>query len=148
MPVDTSVAQQLRHQALQRLRSAVDVLISSWDITAELEGDVEDDRSSSQTHFAVRMRVRARRALERLNKTLPHEVLENVASYWDRERPMVRDFAQYVKAGLTRLASSRRRRRTDSSQCSRCSHRALQVLWQACASGSTRRTPRAGGPVL
>ncbi|KAK4333987.1 Protein dopey [Rhodotorula toruloides] len=73
-----------RHEALQRVRDVVDLLLLSWDVTSALEVDIEDDRGSSQGHFAVRVRVRARRALERIHKALPIDVLEDTADYWAR----------------------------------------------------------------
>ncbi|GEM07562.1 cellular morphogenesis-related protein [Rhodotorula toruloides] len=71
-----------RHEALQRVRNVVDLLLLSWDVMSALEVGIEDDRGSSQGHFAVRVRVRARRALERIYKTLPIDVLEDTAEYW------------------------------------------------------------------
>ncbi|GAA5921263.1 hypothetical protein JCM3775_002966 [Rhodotorula graminis] len=73
-----------KHQTLQRVRDAVDLLLSAWDVTSALDAGVDDDRSSSQAHFAVRVRVRARRALERIHKAVPGDVIEDLVGFWSR----------------------------------------------------------------
>ncbi|GAA6052531.1 hypothetical protein JCM3770_003812, partial [Rhodotorula araucariae] len=73
-----------KHQTLQRVRDAVGLLLVAWDVTSALDGGVDDDRSSSQAHFAVRIRVRARRALERIHKAVPGDVFEDLVGYWSR----------------------------------------------------------------
>ncbi|BGP07694.1 Protein dopey-1 [Rhodotorula toruloides] len=83
-PTEVPESVKTRHEALQRVRDVVDLLLLSWDVTSALEVDIEDDRGSSQGHFAVRVRVRARRALERIHKALPIDVLEDTAAYWAR----------------------------------------------------------------
>ncbi|BGP38275.1 hypothetical protein JCM10449v2_002204 [Rhodotorula kratochvilovae] len=73
-----------KHQTLQHVRDAVDLLLGAWDVTSALDAGVDDDRSSSQAHFAVRVRVRARRALERIYKAVPGDVMEDLVGYWSR----------------------------------------------------------------
>jgi hypothetical protein len=87
-PFLTSLPPQRKHSALSRVRSVVDLLLLTWSVTSRLETAVSDDfddRSSSQGHFAVRAKVRARRALERIYKAAPGEVLDDVVEYWGRE---------------------------------------------------------------
>ncbi|BGP31712.1 hypothetical protein JCM10296v2_003486 [Rhodotorula toruloides] len=95
-----------RHEALQRVRDVVDLLLLSWDVTSALEVETEDDRGSSQGHFAVRVRVRARRALERIHKALPIDVLEDTAAYWARRVSAVSSEEDHLFAVVQILAPS------------------------------------------
>lgn len=89
----SSHTSQRKHEALQRVRDVVELLLLTWDVTSTLETDVDDDRSSSQGHFAVRAKVRARRALERIYKASAADVLDNLVVYWHRVAvPAVRPF--------------------------------------------------------
>ncbi|GAA5872796.1 hypothetical protein JCM8547_005705, partial [Rhodosporidiobolus lusitaniae] len=71
-----------KHQVSQRVRDVVDLLLLTWNVTSGLEAGVDDERVSSQSHFAIRAKVRARRALERIYKAAPSDVLDNVVVYW------------------------------------------------------------------
>ncbi|BGP14202.1 hypothetical protein JCM10213v2_002145 [Rhodosporidiobolus nylandii] len=96
-----------KHQVLQRVRDVVDLLLLTWDATATLVSDNEDDRANSQGHFAVRVKVRARRALERVYKAAPTDVLNNAIEYWHRVcRPAGPDAEQRLFAILQILAPS------------------------------------------
>jgi len=94
------------------VRDAVHLLLSAWDVTSALDAGIDDDRSSSQAHFAVRVRVRARRALERIHKAVPHDVLEDLVGFWSRRcrqvsRPGPDELSSAPEA-LTKLVLSRR----------------------------------------
>ncbi|GAA5963888.1 hypothetical protein JCM21900_003967 [Sporobolomyces salmonicolor] len=73
-----------KHAVLQRVRDAVDLLLFSWDVTSVLDASAADDHSSSQGYFAARTKVRARRALERVYKAAPSDVLDDIVVYWNQ----------------------------------------------------------------
>ncbi|KAK4051842.1 hypothetical protein OIV83_002547 [Microbotryomycetes sp. JL201] len=73
-----------KHAALQRLRDAVELLLFSLDTATSLEHEAGDDSSSSQGQFAAKIKVRARKALERLHKTSSADVLDDVIVHWHK----------------------------------------------------------------
>ncbi|CEQ42798.1 SPOSA6832_04666 [Sporobolomyces salmonicolor] len=81
---DLDLARQTKHAVLQRVRDAVDLLLFSWDVTSVLDASAADDHSSSQGYFAARTKVRARRALERVYKAAPSDVLDDIVVYWNK----------------------------------------------------------------
>ncbi|GAA6000168.1 hypothetical protein JCM10207_007887 [Rhodosporidiobolus poonsookiae] len=83
-PTDIPEEVKAKHQVLQRVRDVVDLLLTTWDVTSSLEVGIEDDRASSQGHYAVRAKVRARRALERIYKAAPTDVLDDLIEHWHR----------------------------------------------------------------
>ncbi|KAM0788392.1 hypothetical protein ACM66B_001530 [Microbotryomycetes sp. NB124-2] len=75
---------KVKHAALQRLRDAVELLLLSWDAATSLENDAGDDSTTSQGQFAAKIKIRARKALERLHKTSPADVLDDVIVHWHK----------------------------------------------------------------
>lgn len=71
--------------ALNRLRDAVNLLLLSWDVSSSLESATTLEHSS-QTYFSSRTKLRARKAFERIYKTVPADVLEGIVVYWDKSR--------------------------------------------------------------
>ncbi|GAA6042706.1 hypothetical protein JCM8097_003757 [Rhodosporidiobolus ruineniae] len=96
-----------KHDTLRRVRDVVGLLFFTWDVTSTLEHDVDDDRTSSRGHFAVRAKVRARRALERVYKAAPTDVLEDAVDYWfGQGKPAGRDSEDRFFSILQVLAPS------------------------------------------
>ena len=79
-------ASQTKQAALGRLRDAVNLLLFSWDVTSTLEAVSGEDPTSSQTYFLGRVKIRARKALERIYKASPSDVLDDIVVCWDKSR--------------------------------------------------------------
>jgi hypothetical protein len=82
---------------LTSLRVAVNLLLYSWDVTSSLEAaspstsyslseTANSESSHSQGYYTSRSKVRARKAFERVYKSSPADVLDNIVVYWDRLR--------------------------------------------------------------
>lgn len=95
---------QPKQAALSRLRDCVNLLLLSWDVTSGLELTAEGDLSStSQGYFSSRVKIRARKALERIYKAAPIDVVESVVWFWDRTR-----LSSVSLAVLPQIVSSRK----------------------------------------
>ncbi|GAA5982369.1 hypothetical protein JCM11641_006959 [Rhodosporidiobolus odoratus] len=81
-PADVPEEVKIKHEVLHRVREVVKLLLSAWNVMSRLEADADSDQASSQEHFALRAKVRARRALERIHKAAPTEVLFTVVDFW------------------------------------------------------------------
>lgn len=68
-----------------RLGTATSVLLKSWDIGISISDLNEAESSSSKAHFASRIKIRARKAFERLYKAVPNEVIESIIDHWSSE---------------------------------------------------------------
>ncbi|GAA5887198.1 hypothetical protein JCM6882_002446 [Rhodosporidiobolus microsporus] len=84
-PADVPEEIKTKHQTLQRINDVVELLLETWEATSLLENESEDDRASSQGYFAVRAKVRARRALERIYRAAPSDVLNSIIAFWGRD---------------------------------------------------------------
>lgn len=74
----------------------MNLLLLSWDVTSALESTDEGDLSStSQGYFSSRVKIRARKALERIYKAAPNDVVESVVWFWDRTRFSAVSFAPF-----------------------------------------------------
>ncbi|KAL8286531.1 hypothetical protein RQP46_004548 [Phenoliferia psychrophenolica] len=85
-PSPVSEESKTKQAALGRLRDAVNLLLFSWDVTSTLEAVSGEDPTSSQTYFLGRVKIRARKALERIYKASPSDVLDDVVVCWDKSR--------------------------------------------------------------
>lgn len=130
---------QIKHEALSRVKDSVDLFLFSWDVTSSLETAAGDDASTSQGHFASRSKMRARKALERIYKAAPSDVLDDLAVHWDRLHAVgVSCFLFVLVPGLSltlnHFAGHRWRRKSlchASDSCSQSSNRCLDDLRQA-----------------
>ncbi|KAK4703671.1 hypothetical protein P7C70_g2546, partial [Phenoliferia sp. Uapishka_3] len=106
-PSPVSEEFKTKQAALGRLRDAVNLLLFSWEVTSSLEAALGEDPVSSQTYFLGRVKIRARKALERIYKASPSDVLDDVAACWDKSRfSSNSDSASNVFAMLDILAPS------------------------------------------
>lgn len=64
----------------------MNLLLFSWEVTSTLEAEAPIDQSDSQGYFSARTKLRARKAFERIYKTVPGDVLEGIVVYWDKLR--------------------------------------------------------------
>lgn len=78
------ILSQTRHAVLRRVRDSVQLFVSSWDVATTMEAAAEDDMMTSQGQYAAKVKVRVRKALERLYKAAPSDVLENVIVFWHK----------------------------------------------------------------
>ncbi|KAG0147859.1 hypothetical protein CROQUDRAFT_42250 [Cronartium quercuum f. sp. fusiforme G11] len=68
-----------------RLGTATSVLMKSWDIGLRVSDSDEAESSSSKAYFASRIKIRTRKAFERLYKAVANEILEAIIDYWNSE---------------------------------------------------------------
>lgn len=62
------------------------MLLFSWDVNSSLEQSAGSDSNNSQGYYASRIKVRARKALERIYKASTTDVLDDIILYWDKIR--------------------------------------------------------------
>ncbi|KAM0754971.1 hypothetical protein T439DRAFT_284317 [Meredithblackwellia eburnea MCA 4105] len=85
-PTPVSEESKIKQAALNRLKDSVTLLLFSWDVTSSLEVLAGEDQTSSQGYFLGRAKIRARKALERIYKASPSDVLEDLVAYWEKNR--------------------------------------------------------------
>ncbi|KAI5481667.1 cellular morphogenesis-related protein [Pseudohyphozyma bogoriensis] len=83
---EVSDENRVKNAGLARLRDSVNLLLFSWEVTSRLESPVGEEHSTSQGYFLGRAKVRARKALERVYKASPADVLDDIVSFWDKTR--------------------------------------------------------------
>lgn len=68
-----------------RLGNVVCILMKAWDISLQIGDENEPESSSSKLYFSSRVKLRARKAFERLYKAVPNDVIEAIVDYWHSE---------------------------------------------------------------
>ncbi|MBW0470508.1 hypothetical protein O181_010223, partial [Austropuccinia psidii MF-1] len=68
-----------------RLGNVVFVLMKAWGISHCIHNEKEPESSSSMQYFSARVKLRTRKAFERLYKAVPNEIIEAVIDYWQSE---------------------------------------------------------------
>lgn len=107
----TVLRSQTKHEALGRVKDSVNLFLFSWDVTSSLEIAAGDDSSTSQGHFASRSKLRARKALERIYKSAPSDVLDDLVVFWDKlhSAGVSRSSLRLLSFALTRTLIAGRR---------------------------------------
>ncbi|PLW27497.1 hypothetical protein PCASD_17664 [Puccinia coronata f. sp. avenae] len=65
-----------------RLGNVVRILMKAWDVSLQVGDEKELESSSSKLYFSVRIKMRARKAFERLYKSVPTDVIVAIVDYW------------------------------------------------------------------
>jgi hypothetical protein len=56
--------------------------MKAWDVSLQVGDEKELESSSSKLYFSVRIKMRARKAFERLYKSVPNDVIVAIVDYW------------------------------------------------------------------
>lgn len=68
-----------------RLGNVVRILMKAWDISLQVGDEKEPESSSSRLYFSARIKLRARKAFERLYKAVPNDVIVALVDYWQSD---------------------------------------------------------------
>ncbi|WAQ81113.1 hypothetical protein PtA15_1A451 [Puccinia triticina] len=68
-----------------RLGNVVWILMKAWDVSLQIGDEKEPESSNSKLYFSVRIKLRARKAFERLYKAVPNDVIVAIVDYWHSE---------------------------------------------------------------
>jgi hypothetical protein len=69
-----------------KLDSFIQLLLSAWNVSAYLDSVCDFDEGTSQGYTAEHVQLRTKKALERLHKTNPTDILEGVVDRWNLEQ--------------------------------------------------------------
>ncbi|KAI8459463.1 Dopey, N-terminal-domain-containing protein [Phakopsora pachyrhizi] len=92
-----------------RLGNAIRVLMRAWDISVQMNDVNVSDSTNSKTYFSSRMKLRTKKAFERIYKTVSGEVVEAIVDFWQEEiasRPTVAGSEDNMFLLLDHLAPS------------------------------------------
>lgn len=62
----------------------MNLFLVSWEVTSVLEQSSGGEDHDSLGYISSRVKLRARKALERIYKATPVEVIETIIAYWEK----------------------------------------------------------------
>ncbi|KAA1127179.1 hypothetical protein PGTUg99_029413 [Puccinia graminis f. sp. tritici] len=84
--ISTNLPQERPKTEFQlRLGNVVWILMKAWDVSLQIGDEKEPESSNSKLYFSVRIKLRARKAFERLYKAVPNDVIVAIVDYWHSE---------------------------------------------------------------